>query len=204
MNFQQITRSLRSRLPGADARGPLVTLPLAVVIPLDDAVAAFATRVKLDLLRKYGRNPGLDSFPHISLKMGFEAADPEPFADCVERLAGEFAPFEICLRDYGFFDEGILFLDTVPDPRLEPLRQRVLGELKDRHGVEALPIEGAGFHFHVTLAYGYRPREFGEIRADFQQRKADRKFTARHLDLFCHTGRQWVTYHRARLGASPA
>lgn len=203
MNFRRIISSLRSRLPGAEPRGPLATLPLAVVIPLDGAVAEFATRVKFDILRKYGRNPGLDAFPHISLKMGFAAAEPQPFAECVDKLAGETEPFEIRLRDYGFFDEGIVFLDTVPDPRMESLRQRVLAELKGGHGVEALPIEGAGFHFHVTLAYGYRPREFAAIRADFQPRKADLKFTARHLDLFCYTGRQWVTYHRARFRDAP-
>ncbi len=194
MNFRRITDCVRSRLSG----GPLATLPLAVVIPLDDAASEFATRVKLDLLRKYGRNPGLDSVPHLSLKMGFAVADPEPIAQSVDRLAGGTEPFEIRLRDYGFFDEGILFLDTVPEPKLEALRQCVLAELRENHGIEALPVEGAGFHFHVTLAYGYRPREFGEIRQDFRQRKADLTFTARHLELFCHTGLQWVTYHRAR------
>ena len=126
-------------------------MQLAVVIPLDGEAANHATKLQIEILRKYGRNPGLDACPHITLKMGFETTDIAPFEEYLGHLAGETFPLEITIRDFGTFDEGILFLDVEPNPALESLRQRILSDLSAQHGVEALEIEGPQFRFHVTL-----------------------------------------------------
>ncbi|MEO8615754.1 MAG: 2'-5' RNA ligase family protein [Luteolibacter sp.] len=202
----QIRKLLRSSLralsrPFASGRcaRPLDALPLALVIPLDGDVADEVTRLQVGILRKYGRNPGLEAPPHITLKLGFNVTDSAPFEEYLAQLGGEIYPFEIVINGFDFFDEGILFLDVEPSPELEKLRQRILCELAERWGIQAQPIEDSRFRFHVTLAYGLSNREFAELRKSFASRALQFKFSARHIDMFCHTGQHWVTLKRTNL-----
>ena len=58
----------------------------------------------------------------------------------------------------GTFDEGILYLDVTPQPRLVALHRQVVLGLEARFGVAPWPLEqGGAFHFHVTLATGLSP-----------------------------------------------
>ncbi len=173
---------------------------IAIVIPVADEVAHEARKLQVEVLRKFGRNPGLDAYPHITLKLGFSVTDSAPFEEYLVQLAREVPPFEISLRNFGFFDGGILFLDVEANPELETLRQRILADLSDRYGIRPEEIEDSRYHFHVTLAYGLSNGEFAELRKSFAAREVYLKFQARHIDLFCHTGHQWVTYRRERLG----
>lgn len=175
------------------------TMQLAVVILLDDETAHHSNAVRNGIYRKYGRNPALDAHPHITLKMGFPAQDTAPFENFVEQIAANTAPFEVSLRDFGFFDEGILFLNVEPNHELENLRQRVLTGLLEQYGVTAEVVEGPQFHFHVTLAYGLSKRDFAELKESFSQQELRVAFQAKHINLFRHTGRQWVTCNRAPL-----
>ena len=59
-------------------------------------------------------------------------------------------------------------------------------------------IEGSQYRFHVTLAYGLSSVDFAELRKSFSRRHVQLDFQANHIDLLCHTGRQWVTYQRTR------
>jgi|GEM_PF-898954 len=179
---------------------------LAIVIPLAEDAGHEATRLQIGILRKFGRNPGLDAYPHITLKLGFQVSDFAPFEESLGQLAGESPPFEISLRNFGFFEEGVMFLDVEANPELENLRQRILAGLSERHGISPEEIEDSRYHFHVTLAYGLSSQEFAELRKSFDARELHFKFLASHIDLLCHTGHQWVTYRRARLrgSASPA
>jgi len=174
-------------------------MQLAFVIPLDDANSNQATRLQLGILQEYGRNPGLDAPPHITLKMGFGATDIAPFEIYLDQLASDVAPFDISIKNFGCFDEGILFLDVESNPALESLRQRILADLSRLHGIGAEPVEGTDFRFHVTLAHGFSKQEFARLRDSHASREIHFKFTARHIDLFCHTGNHWVTCKRASL-----
>jgi 2'-5' RNA ligase len=121
----------------------------------------------------------------------------------VEKLAGEIPPFEITVKDFDSFDDGILFLNVEKNGTLENLRQRILAELSTNHGVRAEPIEGGQFRFHITLAYGFSPSEFQTLRKAYASREMRFMFRATHIDLFCHTGQQWVTYAHALLRNGP-
>ncbi len=188
-------RSLASRLRAR----PLDELPLALVIPLDGEAADQVTQLQVSILRKYRRNPGLEASPHITLKLGFNVRDSAPFEKYLAKLANEVVPFEIVIKGFDSFDEGILFLDVEANPELEKLRQRILFDLAGQWGIQALPIEDSRFRFHVTLAYGLSKREFAELRDSFASQGIQFRFGARHIDLFYHTGQQWVTLKRVIL-----
>ena len=179
---------------------PLEDLPLALVIPLEGIVADEVTRLQLGILRKYGRNPGLEAAPHITLKLGFNVRDSAPLEAYLAQLGREILPFEIAIKGFDFFDEGILFLDVEPSEELEKLRQRILFDLAERWKIQAEAIEDSRFRWHVTLAYGLSNQEFAELRKSFSSQVVEFRFDARHIDLFCYTGQQWVTLRRAALG----
>lgn len=178
---------------------PLDELPLALVIPLGGEAADQVTQLQVGILRKYGRNPGLEAAPHITLKLGFNVRNSVPFEEYLAKLASEVVPFEIVIKGIDSFDEGILFLDVEANPELENLRQRILSDLAEQWGIVALPIEDSRFRFHVTLAYGLSNREFAELRESFSSRVIQFTFGVRYLDLFCYTGQQWMTLKRAML-----
>ena len=198
-----LARALRKLFAGRNQFHPMDQVQLALVIPLADQAACEVTRLQVEILRKYGRNPGLEAFPHITLKMGFRATDIRPFEEFVEKLASEIPPFEITVNGFDSFDDGILFLNVEENRILKNLRQRILGELSTNHGVQAEPIEGAQFRFHITMAYGFSPSEFQTLRKVYASRELRFTFRASHIDLFCHTGQQWVTYAHALLRNCP-
>lgn len=198
--MRPLVRGVIRSLTGEERRGGRDGFQLAIVIPLADEVGDDATKLQIEVLRKYGHNPGMDAWPHITLKMGFTATDTAPFEKYLEQLAGEVPPLEISIKNFDCFDEGILFLDVEDNPALEKLRQRVLSDLSGLYGIQAEAIEGGRFRFHVTLAYGLPSREFAGLRRSFAARQIQFKFKARHIDLFCHAGQQWVTLKRSTLG----
>lgn len=202
-SMRALARALGRPFAGRNYSRPMDQVQLAVVIPLADQTACEVTKLQVEILRKYGRNPGLEAFPHITLKMGFSAPDIEPFERYVEKLADEVPPFEITVKDFDTFDDGILFLNVEPNAILENLRQRILVELSANHGVQAQLIEGSQFRFHISLAYGLSSSEFETLRKSYATREMRFMFRASHIDLFCHTRQQWVSYAHASLQGGP-
>ena len=175
------------------------TFEIAYVILVSSEVHNYMTRLQLDILRRYGANPGLTASPHITLKLGFEVSEIEPFAAYLDRIAGDIEPFEICVRNIDVFDGGIIFLDVEQDPRLENLRRRILRDLSEKYGVEPYPLEGDQYRFHATLAYGLSNRDFERAWKELKDLKVEFRFVFDTLGLFCHTGDGWITYRRAVL-----
>ena len=198
-----LRRRLRRAMSHLGCIRPANRVQLALVIPLDDELAGEVTKLQVEIQRKYGRNPGLEAFPHITLKMGFGATDIAPFEKFARKLAAEVPPLQISVKDFDSFDDGILFLNVEPNATLENLRQRILSELSVDHGVRAEWVEGPQFRFHITLAYGLSAHEFEELRSSYATRETRFEFRASHLDLFCYTGQQWVSYAHAELQGRP-
>jgi len=176
---------------------------IAYVILVSDEAHNYMSKLQIDILKKYGMNPGLKATPHITLKLGFEASGLEPFERYFDKLVSEVEPFEICIKNIGFFDEGIIFMDVEHNPRLEKLRRRILKDLSEQHGVEPYPLEGDRYHFHATLAYGLSNRDFARARQTLKDIKVEFRFTLDALALFCHTGDEWIAYKRATVSQSP-
>jgi 2'-5' RNA ligase len=192
----------RGRLSGLLAPGQAPASPplLAVVIPLEGEAGNRAAAMQLELHARYRGAAVPDSWPHVSIKLGFAGPDPARVAEWLREVAHDTPPFRIGLRGLDAFDEGILFIDVAADGGLESLRGRVLRDLRERFGVAAHPVEGEGFRFHVTLAHGLRGGDFAAAGEGIPARRFDEAFTARHLELLCHAGSHWITLARQPLG----
>jgi 2'-5' RNA ligase len=175
---------------------------LAIVIPLPDEIAHEVVKLQFSILRQYGTHEGLESQPHITLKMGFPATDIASAVTFLEQQAARMTSITLEIDGFDTFDEGILFLDVKPNSALEILRQGLLSDLKSALGFTPLPIEGPGFRFHVTVAAGLPAREFARLRDEFKARRMSFQFMARHMDLICHTGAHWVLCRRLWLATT--
>lgn len=175
---------------------------LAIVIPLPDEIAHEVVKLQFSILRQFGMHDGLESQPHITLKMGFPATDMGAAVAFLEQQAARMTPMPLEIDGFDTFDEGILFLDVKPNPALEAVRQGLLHDLRSALGFAPLPVEGPGFRFHVTVAAGLPARDFGRLCDEFKARRMGFQFMARHLDLICHTGTHWVLCRRLRLAAT--
>lgn len=175
------------------------TLEVAYVILLDDEAHNYMSKLEIELLKQYGPHEGLKATPHITLKLGFHVSDLEPFERYFDKLVAEIEPFEICIKNIGFFDDmGIIFMDVVPTQPLERLRRRILSDLSEQHGIKPHSLEGDQYHFHATLAY-LSNHDFVRARRELENIKVEFRFMFDTLGLICHTGDEWVTYKRARL-----
>jgi 2'-5' RNA ligase len=175
------------------------TFELAYVILVSDEVHNYMSKLEIDLMKQYGAHEGLKATPHITLKLGFHVSDLEPFERYFDELVGESEPFEICVKNFGFFDEaGIIFMDVVHTPELDSLRQRIVNDLSMRHGIKPNTLEGDQYHFHATLAY-LSKHDFARARRELENVKIEFRFVMDTLGLICQTGDGWITYKRARL-----
>jgi 2'-5' RNA ligase len=177
-------------------------MQLAIVIPLPDEIAHEVVKLQLSIFKQHGKHDGLESQPHITLKMGFPATDISAAVAFLEQQAARINSMLIEIDGLDTFDEGILFLHVKPNPALETMRQGLLRDLKSALGFSPLPIEGAGFRFHVTVAAGLPARDFERLRDAFKAQRMEFQFMARHIDLLCHTGSHWVLCKRLGLATS--
>jgi 2'-5' RNA ligase len=196
--FVPLLRSVKRLFrPRRGRIGP--TLEIAIVLPVSDEVQNYARRQQLALLQAYRIGYGISAPPHISLKLGFKVTDIAPIEAYFDELVATMLPLQVDVRNFGFFDEGIVFLDVAADARLDAARRRVLADLKDRFSIEPHPIEGDAFRFHVTLAHGLSAQDLESARQSLRGVEATFTFTTRSLALLCYVERQWVTYKHAVL-----
>ena len=74
----------------------------------------------------------------------------------LDELGRELSPFELHIKGIGWFEPDVVFLDVAQDARLDALRRRLLAVLAEL-GVQPEAVEGPGYHFHITVAWGLPP-----------------------------------------------
>jgi 2'-5' RNA ligase len=184
-------------------RGKPRTWTVAFVVLPSDEVHNRVAALQARLLEKHGATIAI---PHLSLKLGFDVTDLEPYARYFDALSKDVEPIEIRLAGISRFDEeryeeGIIFVDVEHNPRLEALRRRILRDLRQLFGVSPYPVEEDDrFHFHITLAYDLPERRFREAYEELKSVPIREGFVLRRLCLLCHTGEAWVSYRQADVG----
>jgi 2'-5' RNA ligase len=175
-------------------------MQLAYAFLVGDEVFNYSREVELEIHERFGDNPELQLPPHITLKQPFEASAGLPvFARYLDSVAASEDALGVIIRGFGVFDEGIVFLDLAPDPRLAILQRRVLRDL-EAYGVRAAPIEREGYRFHCTVASGLRPTDLAAARETFAARRVEFHLPLSTLALFCRVGSApWFVYRRAAL-----
>jgi len=194
-------RRLAALLGGAGKRP--AALRVAFVVPVPDEARNFMREVQVGL-RGGGRSgtPALDEDPHITLKQGFEAQALEPMVRYLDEIAAATGSFDVVMGGIDAFTGGILFVDVRPDPRLEALRLRIVGDLSTRFGIAPYALEREGYRFHATLGYGLSDADVAEAKRALAARRVEFRFRLETIGLLYHTGASWITYKVAKVGGS--
>ncbi|MCW5852523.1 MAG: 2'-5' RNA ligase family protein [Anaerolineae bacterium] len=172
-----------------------MTLQLAYVIPLNTAVSSFAIRLAEEAQAEFGANRALVIEPHITLKTPFEAAILTPFERVLDDLASELSPFEIHITAIHWFEPDVIFLDMIQDTRLDTLRRRLLVALAEL-GVHPEAVEGEGYHFHITVAWGLPTVAIWQLWKRWQGMPVALTTACAELALVANDGTGWRRVRR--------
>jgi 2'-5' RNA ligase len=167
---------------------------IAIVLP--PPVLQVAEAIKLELFEKYGLKAALRSPAHITLHRPFEWKENKE-----EKLIAtlqEFSlpkSFEICLRNFSFFEPRVLFMDVVKNETLDGLHDRLKRfaqrELQLFNEVEDL----RGFHPHVTLAFrDLKKPLFYRVQDEFRDKNLEACFNCGKISLL-KLGEKWEILH---------
>jgi len=166
---------------------------LAVVLPADEPLTAAVRALQAELVRTGGGRCDTATPPHVTLKLGFAAPDQAAVSGWLAALAASTEPFDLVVSGLGTFDDGTLYLDVTPQPRLVALHRQVVLGLEARFGVAPWPAEqGGGFHFHVTLATGLSPPALEAGRRHLAPLAGRHRLPVRRLTVQRAEGAGWV------------
>ena len=165
-------------------------MQVAYIIPLDAVVQTFARRLAEEAQRGFGANRALVIEPHITLKTPFEAADLAPFQCLLDDLASELSPFELHITGINWFEPDVIFLDVVQDTRLDALRRSLLAALAEV-GVQPDAVEGDGYHFHITVAWGLPPEAIRRLWERWQSMPVTLTTLVTEIALVANDGTGW-------------
>jgi len=130
---------------------------------------------------------------HVSLKISFRCPDLERLVHYFDRLCATVHTVEIELdkieaipiEDQGK-PSGLVWYNVVENGPLRSLHNQLNADLPDLFGIKNSPIDGAGYRFHTTLAYGSRSFEdYQHILHQESQQFGPMMATLDRLAMFC-------------------
>jgi len=172
---------------------------IAYAILLNDEINNYVRRLQIEIINRFGINPGYKACPHITLKLGFEVSDLGPFLLYFDKLVGEIKPFEIEIRGIDYFEEGIIFLNIGHNRQLEILRKKIINDLSSAYGIIPSGIEDDRYRFHVTLARDLKKKDMMFARKEFADTEIEFKLKIKYLGLLCYIDDVWLTYKQSAL-----
>jgi 2'-5' RNA ligase len=156
---------------------------IAIVIP--DPLFGEVYAIKQELLHEHGLKGALRSPAHITLHRPFEWKE-EKENILIEKLSTfKFTEdFKIELKNFAWFEPGVIYVDVVKNDLLEKLHQNLKTfaqkELKLLNEVNDL----RGFHPHVTVAFrDLKKPKFYQLKNAFDSRKISGSFACSHFYL---------------------
>jgi 2'-5' RNA ligase len=148
-----------------------------------------------DIHRKYRTGIEICRLPpHVSLKQPFDISDLTALEVYMDELASSIKPFEVSLprlhlvkATISNLETGILWLDVEETETLRQLHNRINRELALRFGNTQAPFDGAGYHFHITVAMGGQPFDvYCAIYKEYSTTPIDLRYIVREIAMFVY------------------
>lgn len=132
--------------------------------------------------------------PHISLKQPFEVSDFIALENYMSELAGSISPFDVNLTELQLIpididgnETGILWIDIQETNYLRQLHDRINLELEQRFNNTQAFVDGASYHFHMSVAIGGQPIEvYRKLFDEIPDRRVNLKYTVNELAMFVY------------------
>ncbi len=152
------------------------------------------TQLKQLVADRFNSAHALRSPPHITLHMPFKWKDKkfDQLAKIMYQLNSELIPFEMELKNFDFFEPRVIFVDVVPNEKLNRLQQRVVVGCRKELKLGNANYKHKGFHPHVTIGFrDLRKRMFYEAKEVFEHKDFEAKFQVTKIELLKHNGQKW-------------
>lgn len=149
---------------------------IAIVIP--EPLLSQIEAVKQDLYATHGLKGALRSPSHITLHRPFEWKENKEHA-LIEKISGfAFLPeFTISLKDFGFFEPRVIYVNVTKNLVLEELHQKLKTYAQKELGLLNEINDLRGFHPHVTVAFrDLKKPKFYELQRDFESKRLEGSF----------------------------
>lgn len=145
------------------------------------------TAFKQQALEQFETSHALTSSPHITLIPPFRSERTNFSA--ITEFASEHKPFEVHLKGFNKFDQKVIFVDVVANPKLNALQKDL--ELYAHYYLGVVP-NYQPFHPHITVAFKDLKRPtFPKAWAYFSEQTYERTFVVNTLALFKYNGKAW-------------
>lgn len=150
----------------------------------------------------YNSKASLNSPPHITLCPPFNLTSPEDeLVKALRKKGAEFTPFEACLQNFGAFPPRVIFIDVMPQPKMEELQGEVKQLVKNFAEKDSRLEEDRPFHPHMTLAFrDLDKQQFKAGWKEFNERELSYCWLVEEFTLLRHNGRHWEEAQQIALG----
>lgn len=172
----------------------------------DGRVQDLATSVKEVLKERFGTKYALKSPAHITVKMPFlwNENKEQELAGVLSRFASDYAPFPLILKGFGHFRQRVIFINVLPQRRLDEL-QAALGQLAKAKLKLEIELSDQNFRPHMTVAYNdLKKRDFQDCLDLVQSLGFDKTFQVEDLALLKKLNGRWEVVARFPLGITVA
>ncbi|MHA6280594.1 2'-5' RNA ligase family protein [Salinimicrobium sp. CAU 1759] len=164
-------------------------LYFAALVP-DQAVKEEIRNLKLEIREKYGVAHALKLPAHITLipPVWLQYEQEKKFVKALRKVSEKQNSFPVELRDFGRFDQRVIFLNVIDHEPIQKLHNSLSRALE-----EIFPIaKEKKLHPHVTLATRDLSRsQFNEIWESLREKKFHVSFEAKAITIFRHNGKTW-------------
>lgn len=175
---------------------------IALVLPplLQQQVISFQQH----FLERYGCRAALRSPPHITLHMPFrwKEAKENKLVQALQRFAKQQPSVYVKLQNYGCFPPRVIYVNVVKTPELERLHRQLSAFCRTELNLTGSTWRNGPFNPHVTLAFrDLKKAHFSGAWQAFHHRRFEGDFTAHHLWLLKHNGREWQAWRNMPFAA---
>lgn len=165
---------------------------IALLPPLE--IQDYANQIKQHFADRYANRGAQNSPPHITLQAPFEWLDENvhPLEECLRDFASGRESVPVTLSGYGAFGKRVIYINVVRTPELLAMHADLMAYLENKLLIVDQVSKTRPFAPHMTVAFkDLTPQNFKAAWSEFEQRELQFEFTASHLTLLLHDGKQW-------------
>ena len=165
---------------------------IAILPPIE--IQTEITAFKQLIAKKFGSTHALNAPPHITLHMPFKWKEKKSgqLMEVLRQLNQDFAPFEIVLKDFDFFEPRVVFVDVLENTPLRTLQSSVDDTCRKQLKINNGNYKDQAFHPHVTIGFrDLKKPMFYQAKEAFERMHYERCFSAKELQLLQHNAGKW-------------
>ena len=154
----------------------------------------YANQIKQHFADRYTSRGAQNSPPHITLQPPFEWVDAKLplLEECLRDFASGRESVSVTLSGYGAFPKRVIYINVVRSPELLLMQADLMAYLENKLLIVDKVSKTRPFAPHMTVAFkDLTQQNFKAAWSEFEQRELQFEFTASHLTLLLHDGKQW-------------